>query len=67
MPLFDFKCEECGHTEEVLMTPEEASHVHTIGCPSCRRGVAERLMGASSIKIKGLSAGNGYGLKYVDT
>lgn len=49
MPLFDYACEACGHTFEVL---QKYSDPPPAECPSCG-GKIERLVSAPAIQFKG--------------
>jgi len=49
MPLFDYACEACGHTFEIL---QKFSAPPPAECPSCG-GKVERLVSAPAIQFKG--------------
>ena len=49
MPLFEYKCEKCGHRFEKI---EKHSASETKKCPQCR-GKASRLLHAPAIQFKG--------------
>jgi putative FmdB family regulatory protein len=55
MPLYEYECLSCHEVTESLRK-EEVKH---ITCPKCG-DVARRQISASSIRIKGYSAANGY-------
>lgn len=46
MPLFEYRCEKCGHAFEKLIYHEEEE----ISCPECH-GQVRKLMSAFSIEI----------------
>ena len=41
MPLFDFRCQGCGHTFEALIRPQDLSGPQ---CPSCQGVDLEKLL-----------------------
>lgn len=49
MPIWDFRCKDCGNTEEWLTSREEADKVQ---CTVCG-GETERLVGNTSFRLKG--------------
>lgn len=49
MPLYEYKCEKCGHTFEKI---ESVSASTTKKCPKCG-GKAERQLAAPAIQFKG--------------
>ncbi len=49
MPLYDFKCKECGHKFEKLVFKEE--EIKEIKCPKCQSSNIEKLL--TSFKIGG--------------
>ncbi|RKX24815.1 MAG: zinc ribbon domain-containing protein [Candidatus Zixiibacteriota bacterium] len=42
MPLFEYKCNDCGHTFEELVS----SHSQKISCPKCNSENAQRQLSA---------------------
>lgn len=67
MPLFEYKCERCGHQEELLVLGREGEEVMCPKCPKALHVYMEKVPSSCSFKIKGLRAANGYGLKSIDT
>ena len=51
MPLFDFRCQQCGHDFEDLITGEEQAE-----CPSCQSAKVERQIAVFAVG-GGASAG----------
>lgn len=49
MPMFDFRCEDCGHEFEELESRDETIHPH---CPKCE-GQTKRLLSPGEFKIAG--------------
>ena len=52
MPLYDFGCEECGHTEELLLSSSGSSEI-VLTCPKCGQETMRRQVGLSSFQLKG--------------
>ena len=52
MPLYDFGCEECGHSEELLLSSSGSSEI-TLTCPKCGNETMRRQVGLSSFQLKG--------------
>lgn len=50
MPLYDYMCVSCGHTEEVKQSINDDKI--TI-CPKCLKPEYERLIGKTSFELKG--------------
>jgi putative FmdB family regulatory protein len=46
MPLYDFKCRECGHEFEALVRPVDTD---SPACPSCRSRDLEKLLSAFAV------------------
>ncbi len=45
MPIYDYKCEDCGQVSEILVrNPSD-----TTRCPGCGSGNVERLVAAASV------------------
>ncbi|MCK5243886.1 MAG: zinc ribbon domain-containing protein [Deltaproteobacteria bacterium] len=55
MPLFEFLCEECGHSFELLSLGQ--SDEFEMRCPKCKSPNIERLMSASNFAISGGNRG----------
>ena len=52
MPMYDYGCDECGYTKEIVLT-----------CPKCEKETMRRLVSLSSFKLKGEGwYKDGYGL-----
>jgi putative FmdB family regulatory protein len=62
MPLFDYECTSCQEVSEQMQSGDCEVSV----CSKCGAS-ARKLPSCASIKIKGLRAANGYGLKFIDT
>ncbi len=52
MPLFDFKCADCGHVAEILVFSEETA----VACEKCGSGNVQKLMSAHS-SLSGTASG----------
>ena len=52
MPLYDFGCEECGPSEELLLSSSGSSEI-TLTCPKCGNETMRRQDGLSSFQLKG--------------
>ncbi|MBX3436189.1 MAG: zinc ribbon domain-containing protein [Planctomycetaceae bacterium] len=48
MPLFEFRCRECGHEFEQLVRAGESPL-----CPSCSRATVDKLMSAAAARTSG--------------
>jgi len=63
MPIYEFKCQSCGHEKEILMLKEsDWKGSHKLGCDKCK-GVYKKVMSAPNHKIEGYSYKNSYGLR----
>lgn len=51
MPLFDFQCQHCGHTEEqnVRITAKQVQVV----CPKCGENMCKLISAPATIEIRG--------------
>jgi putative FmdB family regulatory protein len=49
MPLYDRKCDQCGHKKEVL---EKVDANKTLVCPECGKKTFKRLMPAPADRTK---------------
>ncbi len=58
MPLYEFKCGECGEVFEVLLKMSERDT--SPRCPSCGCGTTERLVSVCASRCSG-GAGQGQG------
>lgn len=50
MPLYDFRCEECGHKFTVLVGVEER---HKVTCPQCASRSVKQLITPCAVQVKG--------------
>lgn len=61
MPIYEFKCEMCGHTIEALTSIRDIQAYH---CPFCaeqgKDNLAFKIISKSNFKINGFNASNGY-------
>ncbi len=55
MPLYEYRCTQCGHRVEKI---EKVSGPHLKNCPQCN-GKVERLPAAPAIQFKGSGWGTG--------
>jgi len=54
MPIYDYKCGECGKTYDVFHKVREVEE--DIVCPSCSSTKHVRLISAPSVSVKGSSS-----------
>ena len=47
MPIYEFRCRECGHVSELLLP--QPSNSKTLACPSCSSQNLERLISVPSL------------------
>jgi putative FmdB family regulatory protein len=60
LPIYEFRCQSCGHTWEKLYPK---ANVHAAECPECQ-GYGERRVSVSNFSLKGTGWGkDNYGLK----
>jgi putative FmdB family regulatory protein len=60
MPLFDFACNACGHTQERLFSTFDAMQNQQVLCARCN-SITTRLVSApGSVVVTGFSSMNGY-------
>ena len=52
MPIFEFKCEDCGDKFEELVSVSQQSFEY-VTCPSCGAQKSKKLMSAPSISMGG--------------
>jgi putative FmdB family regulatory protein len=50
MPIYDYQCEACGHQMEAL---QKISDAPLTECPSCKAAGLQKLVSASSFRLKG--------------
>ena len=65
MPIYEYKCEECEHIEEVLQKSTEGFYFLGKSCPNCGSvGNMSRMLSMGSFHLKGSGwYKDGYGLK----
>ena len=56
MPIYEFKCENCGHQFESLVFLSDTTDPT---CPECHTGKVTKLMSAGSVRPKGIPSGSG--------
>lgn len=50
MPIYEYRCEACGHTLDAL---QKVSDAPLTDCPSCAESRLKRLISAPSFRLKG--------------
>lgn len=50
MPIYEYRCDACGHQEEHLQKVSEAP---IAACPSCRKDSYRKLLSAAGFQLKG--------------
>ena len=50
MPIYEYRCEACGHQEEFL---QKISEPPLTECPVCRRKTFNKLLSAAGFQLKG--------------
>ncbi len=50
MPIYEYKCESCGHQLEALQKMSDAA---LTDCPACRASQLKKLISASGFQLKG--------------
>ena len=50
MPIYEYRCAECGHQEEFL---QKVSEPPLEQCPSCRKPALKKLLSAAGFQLKG--------------
>jgi putative FmdB family regulatory protein len=50
MPIFDYQCQACGHTFDVLQKPDEGA---LRKCPECGKARLKKLLAAPNFHLKG--------------
>jgi putative FmdB family regulatory protein len=50
MPIYEYRCQECGHELEKLQRMSEAA---LTDCPSCGKAALKRLISAAGFRLKG--------------
>jgi putative FmdB family regulatory protein len=50
MPIYEYRCESCGHQEEFL---QKASEPPLGECPACHKSTFSKLLSAAGFQLKG--------------
>lgn len=50
MPIYEYRCEACGHTLDAL---QKVSDAPLVDCPSCSKSALKRLISAPAFRLKG--------------
>lgn len=50
MPIYEYRCEECGHDMEVM---QKLSDDVLIDCPACGKPALKKLISAAGFRLKG--------------
>jgi putative FmdB family regulatory protein len=50
MPIYEYHCQSCGHTLEVL---QKISDEPLINCPKCGKNSLEKIISATQFQLKG--------------
>ena len=50
MPIYEYRCQACGHQEEFL---QRASEPPLTECPVCRKPSLQKLLSAAGFQLKG--------------
>lgn len=50
MPIYDFKCTECGHQDEIM---RKISADSTTVCPECSKETFSKMLSAPSFQLNG--------------
>lgn len=50
MPIYDFKCTECGHQDEMI---RKISADSTMECPVCHKATFSKMLSAPSFQLNG--------------
>ena len=50
MPIYEYKCESCGHQVEIL---QKISDAPAKTCPDCGKDALKKLVSAAAFKLKG--------------
>ncbi len=56
MPIFEYKCESCGHKFEAILFGEQ-----TAECPKCHTGKLEQQLSTFAVNTKGSPAASAAG------
>ena len=50
MPIYEYRCEACGHQEEFL---QKVSEPPLTKCPACKKKTFKKLLSAAGFQLKG--------------
>ena len=50
MPIYEYRCEACGHQEEFL---QKISEPHFTECPVCHKPTFNKMLSAAGFQLKG--------------
>ena len=50
MPIYEYKCQNCGHSFEVL---QRISEEPLSACPECKKNALKKLVSAPNFRLKG--------------
>ena len=50
MPIYEYRCKQCGHQEEFL---QKASEPALTKCPACGKATFQKLLSAAGFQLKG--------------
>lgn len=56
MPIYEYRCSQCGHELEAMQKLSEAALTQ---CPSCRADTLVKLVSAAGFHLKGSGCGGG--------
>jgi len=59
MPIFEYKCKQCGHIQEMLLSTSEAKEIGYMKCDKCGM-VAKKIISMPHFRVTGFNAKNGY-------
>ena len=60
MPIFEFKCQDCGRVFEEFFAPGESRE--DLKCPACVSANVKKLLSACVTKVSGAAAGASCGI-----
>jgi len=50
LPIYEYRCEECGHELEAIQKMADAP---LVDCPGCKKPSLKKLISASAFRLKG--------------
>jgi putative FmdB family regulatory protein len=50
MPIYEYRCEDCGHEMDAL---QKVSDAPLVNCPACGRASLKKLISAAGFRLKG--------------